>query len=58
MHCTSEPLRRRIERLVALGYSATHSLSDTFGLIPSTSSMLFQGPHSDVVKEEHAKLEA
>lgn len=50
--CHADALRQRVERLVSMIRSTNQSLSDSFHLIPPSSSMLFQGEHNDVELEE------
>ncbi|WFD06387.1 endoribonuclease ysh1 [Malassezia vespertilionis] len=48
VYALSESLRQRVERLVAMVRSTYQSLSDAFYLVPTNTTMLFQGPHSQV----------
>lgn len=48
VHCLTETLKQRVEKLVAMIQSTSETLTDTFRLAPVCSTMLFQGKHSDV----------
>lgn len=48
VHCLSEGLKQRVERLVAMVQSTTQTLSESFRLAAVHPTMLFQGEHNDV----------
>lgn len=52
VYCHADGLRHRVERLVSMMRTTSQSLSDSFHLIPPSSTMLFQGKHSEVELDE------